>query len=108
MAETIFKAGQVVYVNVPFTGNKGQKLRPALIINVYKDDIIILPITSNLRSNGILITKSDGAAEDSIIKLNNIFTISKDQIMHVFFELEKNKRKEVYTGLVSCFCQLLE
>jgi hypothetical protein len=108
MDKTLLKAGQVVLIDSPFTSSSGHKLRPALIIYSIRDDVIILPITSNLNSDGILITKKEGAAEDSMIKLNNIFTIYNSEIKHVFFELTKEKKREVYVELIKRFSSLIE
>jgi len=108
MDKTLFKAGQVVLIDSPFTSSSGHKLRPALIVNITRVDVIILPITSNLNADGVLITKKEGAAEDSIIKLNNIFTIYNSEIKHIFFELTKEKKREVYTELIKRFSSLIE
>jgi len=108
MDKALFKAGQVVLIDTPFTNPPGHKLRPALIISILRDDVIILPITSNLNANGVLITKKDGAVEDSIIKLNNIFTIYYSEVKHIFFELNKEKKREVYTELIKMFNSLVE
>ena len=48
---TIYKRGQVVVVNVPFTGQTGSKARPALVVSVEAfhrkvADVIVCPISS--------------------------------------------------------------
>jgi len=41
---------------------------------------------------GILLTKSEGAIKDSVIKLNYIFTISNEMVSKVIFHLNKEKK----------------
>jgi mRNA-degrading endonuclease toxin of MazEF toxin-antitoxin module len=51
---TIYRRGQVVVLNVPFTGQTGSKLRPALVASVDAFhrkllDVIVCPISSQPR-----------------------------------------------------------
>jgi mRNA-degrading endonuclease toxin of MazEF toxin-antitoxin module len=51
---TTYKRGQVVVVTVPFTGQGGAKLRPAVVVSAEKfhrrlRDVIVCPISSQRR-----------------------------------------------------------
>ena len=48
----------------------------------------------------IKLTKKEGAIKDSVIKLNYIFTISKNMIEKILFHLSDSKKKEVFSKLV--------
>lgn len=55
---------------------------------------MVAGITNNLNMKGILLSKKNGMIKDSIIKKNNIFTISEKMIYKHLLNL--NKRKQVY------------
>ena len=93
------KTGDVVITRVRFADNESSKIRPALILFEELGNVIIAGITTNLRMKGIPITKSEGAAQDSVIKLNYIFTITNDSILKTVFTLGKEKREIVLEEL---------
>lgn len=93
------KTGDVVITRVRFADNEGSKIRPALILFEELGNVIIAGITTNLRMKGIPIAKSEGAAQDSVIKLNYIFTITNDSILKTVFTLGKEKREIVLEEL---------
>lgn len=96
----MFKAGDIILTKIQFTDTFEIKKRPALILFEEFDNIIIAGITSNTTMKGIPLMKKEGAAKDSIIKLNYIFTISKSMINKVLFSLSKEKKKKVFNELV--------
>lgn len=93
------RAGEIVITRVRFADNEGSKIRPALILFEEHGNVIIAGITTNLRMNGIPIVRSEGAAQDSVIKLNYIFTITNDSILKTVFTLSKEKREMVLEEL---------
>lgn len=93
------KAGDVIITRVRFTDNEGSKIRPALILFEDLGNIVIAGISTNLRMKGVPITKSEGAAQDSVIKLNYIFTITSDTIIKTVFHLSHEKKKIVLQEL---------
>ena len=93
------RAGDIVITRVRFADNEGSKIRPALILFEEHGNVIIAGITTNLRMNGIPIVRSEGAAQDSVIKLNYIFTITNDSILKAVFTLSKEKREIVLEEL---------
>tara|TARA_Y100000034_G_C6880459_1_gene403382 strand:+ start:154 stop:486 length:333 start_codon:yes stop_codon:yes gene_type:complete len=98
MGESL-KSGDVILTKIQFTDTFEIKTRPAVILFEEFDNIVIAGITSNLNMQGIKLTKKEGAIKDSIIKLNYIFTISKEMISKKLFSLNKEKREKVYDEL---------
>jgi len=96
----MLKSGQVVLTRVQYTDTFEIKKRPALILFEDFDNIVVAGITSNLKMEGILLTKKEGAIKDSVIKLNYIFTVSEMMIEKVLFSLSKEKKKMVFDGIV--------
>ena len=93
------RAGEIVITRVRFADNEGSKISPALILFEEHGNVIIAGITTNLRMKGIPIVRSEGAAQDSVIKLNYIFTITNDSILKTVFTLSKEKREMVLEEL---------
>ncbi len=93
-------AGEVVLAKIQFTDTFEIKKRPALVLFEEFDNVVVAGITSNLEMKGISLTKKEGAIKDSIIKLNYIFTVSKVMIEKALFSLSKEKKKQVFDGLI--------
>ena len=93
------KAGDVIITRVRFADIEGSKIRPALVLFEELGNIVIAGISTNLRMNGVPVTKAEGAAQDSVIKLNYIFTITSDTIIKTVFHLSKEKKKIVLQEL---------
>ena len=98
--------GDIVITRVKFTDSDNSKIRPALILFGELGNVIIAGITTNTRMNGIRISKSDGAAQDSVIKLNYIFTITNEAIIKTVFQLSSEKRNLVFDELTKKFSVL--
>lgn len=95
----MLKSGDVVLTKIQFVDTFETKLRPVLVLYEEFDNIVVAGITSNKKMSGINLTKKDGAIKNSVIKLNYIFTISKDFIYKNLFSLSKKKKQEVYNEL---------
>lgn len=93
---SMLKAGDVIITKVQFADTFEIKIRPALVLFEEFDNIVVAGITSNPRMTGISLSKSEGAIKDSIIKLNYIFTISKEMVQKQLFHLSKEKKKQVF------------
>lgn len=98
--------GDVVITRVKFTDSDNSKIRPAIILFEELGNVIIAGITTNTRMSGIRISKSDGAAQDSVIKLNYIFTITNEAIIKTVFQLSSEKRNLVFDELTKKFSVL--
>ena len=93
------RSGDVILTRVRFVDGAGSKIRPALVLFEEAGNVIIAGITTNLRMKGIPISTKEGAAQDSIIKLNYVFTITNDTILRTVFHLSRQKRQMVFKEL---------
>lgn len=68
--------GNIYFINMPYSNFKQVKARPVLIFKqIDKDDLLILPLTSNLKRSGIIITNDD--IEDGSIKKDSVVIVPK-------------------------------
>ena len=86
-----YNFGEVIIARVQFTDSFEVKKRPALILFEEYKNVVCAVITSNPKMKGISITKKEGMAVNSIIKLNYIFTISEKMIEKKLFSISKEK-----------------
>jgi len=96
----MYKNGDIILVKFPFSNLENFKLRPALIIWDYKNDYIILAISSNGKNwiNYEVDNKDLSAWElliKSFIKINKITSIEKSIIYSKIATTEKNFLKKV-------------
>ena len=96
----MFKTGDIVITRVKFADDEGSKIRPALVLFEELGNVVIAGITTNLRMKGIPIFKKEGAAQDSVIKLNYIFTITNDTILKTVFHLSSEKKQTVFKDII--------
>jgi mRNA interferase MazF len=104
----MYDSGSIVIAQVQFTDTFEIKKRPVLILYKEYGNIIVVGITSNINMKGILLSKKDGIIKDSVIKTNYIFTISEKMIYKHLFNLNLNKRKQVYDEIVSKLNNILK
>jgi len=99
-----FTKGDIVIIPVPFTDNKGYKLRPAVIISndtVHQTgDVMIVQITSRLRQDKLNITiTNDDVTEDlpvkSYIRVHKIFILEQKLIKGKVSSLKTSKDQEL-------------
>jgi len=93
--------GDVVLASVQFTDTAEVKVRPAVVLFEELGNIVVAGVTSNLKMKGIPLTKSEGAVKNSVIKLNYIFTISKEMITKVLFPLSVEKKQLIFDELAN-------
>ena len=94
------KAGDVIITRVQFADTEKSKIRPALVLFEELGNIVIAGITTNLQMKGIPIYKNEGAAQDSMIKLNYIFTITDNAIIKTVFQLSPEKKHLVFEEFI--------
>ncbi len=97
----MLKSGDVILTNIQFADTSEIKIRPALVLFEEYDNVVVAGITSNLKMEGIKISKRDGAVKDSVIKLNYIFTVSRNMISKILFHLNQEKKKLVLKELTN-------
>ena len=90
------KSGDVIVTRMQFVDNEESKVRPALVLFEELGNIIIAGITTNMQMKGIFISTKEGAAQDSIIKINYIFTITNEAILKTVFHLSPEKKRLVF------------
>lgn len=93
------KAGDIVIVRVQFTDGPESKLRPALVLFEELGNVVIAGISTNLHMNGVPLSKKEGAAQDSVIKLNYLFTVTNEAILKIAFRVNREKRELVFEEL---------
>ena len=68
--------GGIYFINMPYSNFKESKGRPVLVFKeIDKDDLLILPLTSNLQREGITITADD--IEDGRLKKDSVVIVVK-------------------------------
>ena len=99
-----FSKGDIVIIPVPFTDNKGNKLRPAVVISnsmVHQTgDVMIVQITSQIKQDklSIAITNDDvteGLPVKSYIRIHKIFVLEQKLIKGKVSSLKTEKYKEL-------------
>ena len=113
---TTYERGQVVVVNVPFTGQTGSKPRPALVVSVDGFhqkllDVIVCPISSQPRycrkpgpgDHPLRHWKAVGLRHPSAARLSNLLAVEKKLIKRVLGTLHAEDLARVQDGLRAAF-----
>jgi mRNA-degrading endonuclease toxin of MazEF toxin-antitoxin module len=113
---TTCRHGQVVVVNVPFTGQTGSKPRPALVVSVEAFhrkllDVIVCPISSQPRcfqrpgpgDHPLRHWKAVGLRYPSTARISNIVAVEKKLIKRVLGPLHAEDLARVEEGLRQAF-----
>lgn len=96
----MFNFGDVIIAEVQYTDTFEIKTRPALVLFEEHGNVIVIGVTSNPNMKGVPLTKKEGAIENSIIKLNYIFTISEKMVKKFLFSISKEKKYLVKAELI--------
>ena len=68
--------GHIYYISMPYSDFTKAKGRPVLVFkNIDKNDFLVLPLTSNLKRNGFLLTSKD--IEDGTLKKESVIIVPK-------------------------------
>jgi len=97
----MYEFGTVILAQLQFVDTFEIKTRPALVLFEEQGNIVVVGITSNLKMEGISLTKKDGAIKESIIKLNYIFTISEKMVKKILFLISKEKKEIIRKELMN-------
>jgi len=92
----------IVLISFPFSNFKNEKVRPSIVVSnsVYNrkfDDIIVVPLTSNLefRDYAISLTNQDletgKIIKESKIKVDRIFSINKKAVQMIIGRINREK-----------------
>ena len=85
--------GDVILAIIQYTDTNESKKRPAVVLFQESSNIVVAGMTSNLDSNGIPVSKSEGAIKDSIIKTSYIFTLGDTKKLKKLFSLNDYKKE---------------
>lgn len=109
---TIFKRGQVIVVNVPFSNRSGVKPRPALVISAetfHRDlpDVIVCPISSQRRyyrrpGQGdcpLRGWRAVGLRHPSTVRISKLVAVDKQIIKRILGSLSQADLSLVESGL---------
>ncbi len=77
--------GSIYFINMPYSDFTQFKARPVLVFKVIdKNDLLILPLTTNLEREGIVITQNDikegSLKKDSIVIVPKLTAIDQSLI----------------------------
>jgi mRNA-degrading endonuclease toxin of MazEF toxin-antitoxin module len=113
---TTYKRGQVVVLNVPFTGQTGSKPRPALVASVDSfhrklPDVIVCPISSQPRyhqkpgpgDHPLAHWRDVGLRHPSTARISNILAVEKKLIKRVLGTLHADDLARIEQGLRAAF-----
>ena len=68
--------GNIYFIKMPYSDFTKAKARPVLVFKtIDKNDLLTLPLTSNLKRDGIIISNSD--IEDGSIKKDSVVIVPK-------------------------------
>ncbi len=68
--------GNIYFISMPYSDFTKVKARPVLVFKIIdKNDLLILPLTSNLQRDGIVITNGD--IQDGTLKKESVVIVPK-------------------------------
>jgi len=102
--------GNIHYILMPYSDFTKTKGRPVLVFQVIdKNDVLILPLTTNMKRDGIIITNSD--IDDGNLKKDSVVIIPK--LTAIDHSLIKNSRfiaslkKDSFIKIKNTLCKKL-
>lgn len=93
------RAGDVIIARMQYRDSHESKIRPALVLFEELGNVVIAGITTNLQMKGIPISVKEGASQESVLKLNYIFTVTNETILKTVFHLSSEKKRLVFEEL---------
>ncbi len=103
--------GSIYFIDMPYSDFKQFKGRPVLVFKLIdKSDILVLPLTTNLHREGVLITNDD--IETGSIKKESVIIVPKVTAIDSSLILNENLiatlRGESFEKVLKEICQKLE
>ncbi len=88
---------------VPFTDLSASKIRPILVLADEGQDVLFLPLTTNLSQPGVKITSSDlekgSLKKDSVIVVHKVCLLHKSLLLRKLAKLKEGSFKKVKNSL---------
>jgi len=98
--------GSIYFIMMPYSDFKVFKGRPVLVFKeLGKDDVLILPLTTNLTREGVIITKDDlkkgSIKKDSVVIVPKLTAIDSSLIQEDNFiaRLKTKSFKKIHTEI---------
>ena len=103
--------GGIYFINIPYSDFKQYKARPVLVYKIIdKNDILMLPLTTNLQRNGVVITNKDvekgSLKKDSVVIIPKITAIDRSLILvenHI-----ATLKNSSFENVIKSICKSLE
>jgi len=103
--------GNIYFINMPYSDFRQVKGRPVLVYkSIDKNDFLILPLTTNLNRDGIIITSED--IQDGRIKKDSVVIVPKltavDSSLIIGSKFIASLKKESFTKIKKELCLKLD
>ena len=103
--------GDIYYITMPYSDFTKAKGRPVLVVQeIDKNDVLILPLTSNLQRDGIVITNEDicdgHLKKDSVVIIPKLTAVDSSLIKGSRFIA--SLREESFLKVKEKLCKKLE
>ncbi len=100
--------GGIYFIEMPYSDFKTFKARPVLVFKTLdKSDLLVLPLTTNLKRKGIIITNDD--LQVGNLKKDSIVIVPKLTAIDSAIILDEHKiallKNEVFKKVTSSLCQ---
>lgn len=103
----MYKAGDVVLLQMQFSDSFEVKTRPGVVLFEEFGNLIVAGITSNINMKGIPLTTKEGMVKNSVIKSNYIFTTTTQLIKKKLISLSTGKKEILYAEVHTKIKQLI-
>ncbi len=103
--------GHIYFINMPYSDFTKAKGRPVLVFkSIDKSDFLILPLTSNLKRDGIVITEDD--IQDGRLKKDSVVVVPKltaiDASLIIGSKFIASLKKDSFTKVKKELCLKLD
>jgi len=97
--------GDIYLAEIYFTDLSECKIRPVLILKILGDDVICLPLTTNMKASGVVIKNSDLSngklKKESIVVVPKNITLHKSILRKYIATIDKN----LFQRIQDIFCK---
>lgn len=106
----MFKRGDIVSVNFPFSDGSGSKLRPALILSnnsiAGSGDVVVLMISSQTRTSAVAIELTpelltNPLPKNSFVRCHQLYTIDQHLLLSKYGSVTKEGMMLIFDAVVS-------
>ena len=100
--------GRIYLAKIYFTDLSEYKIRPVLVLRVYGEDCVCLPLTSNLKNEGFLLGSNDLA--DGFLKKESKVVFPKSFTLHrsILIKHIATVSQDILTTIHVEFCKKME